>query len=161
MKKKEFRFSYEAYDSIAELPEEDAALLIVARKSTLNAYAPYSHFHVGAAARLVNGQIVSGSNEENASFPAGLCAERVVLASLSSRYPGLALKAMAVSYQNINGDSDRPIFPCGICRQSFQEYEHRYKQPIRLILSGMEGMVFVIPHAGSLLPLAFTAEELG
>jgi cytidine deaminase len=108
----------------------------------------------------MNGQIVSGSNEENASFPAGLCAERVVLASVSSRYPGLALKAMAVSYQNINGDSSRPIFPCGICRQSFQEYEHRYKQPIRLVLSGLEGMVFVIPHAGSLLPLAFTAEEL-
>ena len=161
MIKKEFKFFYEAYDSIEELAKEDAGLLIEARKSTQNAYAPYSHFQVGAAARLMNGLIVSGSNEENASFPAGLCAERVVLASVSSRYPGLALKAMAVSYQNINGDSDRPIFPCGICRQSFQEYEHRYKQPIRLVLSGLEGMVFVIPHAGSLLPLAFTAEELG
>jgi cytidine deaminase len=160
MKNKEFGFFYEAYDSIEELAEQDASLLTEARKFTRLAYAPYSHFRVGAAARLVNGEIVCGSNEENASFPAGLCAERVVLASLSSSHPGLAPMAMAISYKNDKGESNRPIFPCGICRQSFQEYEHRYKQPIRLVLSGMEGIVFVIPQAGYLLPLAFTSEEL-
>jgi cytidine deaminase len=160
MKKDEFKFSFDVYDSIEELTEEDAWLLNEAREVTEHAYAPYSHFQVGAVAKLTNGEIVAGSNQENASFPVGLCAERVLLASASSLYPGMAIESMAISYQTANGDSDHPISPCGICRQSLQEFESRVNHPIRLILGGMEGKVYVIPKASILLPLAFTSEQL-
>lgn len=160
MKKDEYKFSFDVYDSIGELSEEDAWLLNEARGVTEHAYAPYSNFLVGAVAKLVNGEIVAGSNQENASFPVGLCAERVLLASASSLYPQVAIEAMAISYQSANGESDRPISPCGICRQSLQEFESRVKHPIRLILGGMEGKVFVIPNASILLPLAFTSDQL-
>ncbi|WP_205511187.1 cytidine deaminase [Longitalea arenae] len=160
MKKDEYRFSFEIYDSVDELPEEDAWLLNEAREVTEHAYAPYSHFHVGAVAKLANGEIVAGSNQENASFPVGLCAERVLLASASSLYPKVPIESLAISYRAGNGDSDHPISPCGICRQSLQEFESRVKHPIRLILGGMEGKIYVIPRASSLLPLAFTSDEL-
>jgi cytidine deaminase len=160
MKKDEFKFSFDVYDSIEELSEEDAWLLNEAREVTEHAYAPYSHFQVGAVAKLANGEIVAGSNQENASFPVGLCAERVLLASASSLYPKVAIESMAISYQTGNGDSDHPISPCGICRQSLQEFESRVNHPIRLILGGMEGKVYVIANASILLPLAFTSEQL-
>jgi cytidine deaminase len=158
--RKEIHFFYEEYASDRELPPEDAALLVTARTATGNAYAPYSHFHVGAAACLVNGEIITGVNQENASFPAGICAERTLLSVAASQFPGIPIEALAISYHNENGVSDRPIAPCGICRQSLQEFEQRTGQPIRLILGGETGKVFVLPRAGSLLPLAFTSEEL-
>ena len=160
MKKNEYTFSFEVYDSIDELSEEDAWLLHEAREMTQHAYAPYSHFQVGAVAKLANGEIVAGSNQENASFPVGLCAERVLLASASSLFPKMPIDSIAVSYKSNNGDSDHPITPCGICRQSLQEFEMRVGHPIRLILGGMEGKVFVIAQASLLLPLAFSSEEL-
>jgi cytidine deaminase len=160
MNKQEYQFKYEVYDSINDLTEEDAWLLSEARKVTEHAYAPYSHFQVGAIARLDNGQIVAGSNQENASFPVGLCAERVLLASAASLFPKVPIKTIAISYHNDNGQSNHPISPCGICRQSLLEYESRVKNPIRLILSGMEGEVYIIERAGMLLPLSFTAEDL-
>ncbi len=160
MKKNEYTFAYEVYDSIDELKEEDAWLLNEAREVTEHAYAPYSHFQVGAVGKMTNGEIVAGSNQENASFPAGLCAERVLLGSASSLYPGVPIETIAISYQSSNSESNQPISPCGICRQSLQEFETRVNHPIRLILGGMEGKVFVIPDAGMLLPLAFTSKEL-
>src|SRR5580658_10187713 len=116
MQKKEYHFSYEVYESAAELPAEDALLLDKAREATAHAYAPYSHFRVGAAARLNNSQIVTGANQENASFPVGICAERVLLSSAASLYPGMPIQAIAISYFNEKGPSDKPISPCGICR---------------------------------------------
>jgi cytidine deaminase len=160
MKNDEYKFTYEVYDSIEELKEEDAWLLNEAREVTQHAYAPYSNFHVGAVAKLANGEIVAGSNQENASFPVGLCAERVLLASASSLYPKVPIESLAISYQSGMGGSDHPISPCGICRQSLQEFEMRVAHPIRLILGGMEGKIYVISRASALLPLAFTSEEL-
>ncbi len=160
MKKQEFEFSFEVYDSIEELGKEDQQLLKEARAITNKAYAPYSNFYVGAAAKLANGKIVSGSNQENASFPVGICAERVVLSSVSSFYPDTPIETMAISYQSKIVKSDHPISPCGMCRQSLQEFEGRMKKPIRLILAGMEGKVYIIASASLLLPLAFTSEEL-
>jgi cytidine deaminase len=160
MKNSEYKFSFEVYDTIEELIEEDAWLLQEAREVTQHAYAPYSHFQVGAVAKMANGEIVAGSNQENASFPVGLCAERVVLASASSLFPKIPIQSLAISYNSNNGNSDHPITPCGICRQSLQEYEMRVGHPIRLILGGMEGKVFVIASASSLLPLGFTSDEL-
>jgi cytidine deaminase len=159
--KETYQFSYEVYDSADELSQEDAWLLNKAREATANAYAPYSHFHVGAVAKMSNGELVYGSNQENASFPAGLCAERVLLSSASSIYPQVPISTIAISYNSALAKSDHPVAPCGICRQSLQELEERLKTPIRLILGGMEGKVFVIPKASSLLPLAFSSGELG
>lgn len=160
MHENKFEFSYEVYNSIDELQKEDSWLLNEARDVTQQAYAPYSKFHVGAVAKLANGEIVAGSNQENASSPAGLCAERVLLASVSSIYPKTAIDTIAISYQGNGAISDHPISPCGVCRQSLQEFEQRTHHPIRLILGGMEGKVYIISKSSMLLPLAFTSDEL-
>lgn len=159
MKKAQQDFTYDVYDDINELDEGDRQLLTLARQATGDAYVPYSHFNVGAAALLENEAIVKGSNQENASYPVGLCAERVLLSGVSSLHPGVPVKTIAISYNNQNGSSDKPVSPCGICRQTLVEYEQRFKEPIRLILAGMEGKIFVIERAGSLLPLGFTASD--
>ena len=160
MIKEDFAFSYEVYDSLEELTDADASLLSEARKVTKNAYAPYSHFRVGVIALLENGEIVKGSNQENASFPIGLCAERVMLAAAASMFPDVPIITIAISYNNENGESAHPISPCGICRQSLLEYETKLKHAIRIILGGMQGKVYIIERAGMLLPLSFTADEL-
>src|SRR3954453_8229334 len=114
MKREEYSFSFEVYDTIDELEEHDAWLLNEAREVTQHAYAPYSHFQVGAIARLSNGEVVAGSNQENASFPVGLCAERVLLSSASSLFPKVPIETSAISYHNEKGESNHPISPCGI-----------------------------------------------
>ena len=160
MKKEAYQFNFEVYDSANDLNEQDAQLLNEARKATQLAYAPYSNFQVGAVARLGNGEFIKGTNQENASFPVGICAERVLLSTASSIHPTVPIETIAISYHNINGESNRPISPCGICRQSLLEYESRLNHPIRLILGGMEGKVYVIDKASMLLPLSFTSEDL-
>lgn len=160
MDKKEYSFAFEIYNSADELNQEDLFLLSEARTATGLAYAPYSNFQVGAAARLINGETVTGSNQENASFPVGICAERTLLSTASSIHPNIPIDTIAISYNNQKGKSDNPISPCGICRQSLAEYETRLHHPIRLILSGMEGQIFVIKKATDLLPLSFSAEDM-
>lgn len=159
MNDKKVEITYEVYDDISELPVADAELLTAARKITAQAYAPYSHFRVGAAARTEKG-IVTGTNQENASYPVGICAERTLLSTASVIFPGLAIEAMAVSYDNENGGSDRPISPCGMCRQALLEYEGRGGKPIRLILGGQHGEVIVLKSVSDLLPFAFSEKEL-
>ncbi|KAA2243742.1 cytidine deaminase [Chitinophaga agrisoli] len=153
-------FEYLCYDDISELEGQDAALLEAARKITAQAYAPYSNFRVGAVIRLTNGETVSGTNQENASFPAGICAERTALSVATSLFPNMAIETIAVSYHNPEGNSDQPISPCGICRQSLSEYEQRQQHPIRVILGGQNGKIYVIPAAGQLLPLSFTSRDM-
>ncbi|MBS1621234.1 MAG: cytidine deaminase [Bacteroidetes bacterium] len=161
MKENKYEFRYEVFDDISGLNEKDSRLLTKARDITINAYAPYSHFHVGAVAILENGEIMAGTNQENASYPVGICAERVLLGSVATLHPDIPIETIAVSYSAENISSDHPISPCGMCRQALLEYETRFHKPIRLILSGQTGKVFVIKSAGLLLPLAFTSEELG
>ena len=160
MKEKKFEFDYQVYDSIAELNEQDAWLLNEARLVTEQAYAPYSNFHVGAVAMMANGEVVAGTNQENASYPVGICAERVLLSTIASQHPGVAIDTIAISYENKNGKSNKPVSPCGICRQSLVEFEMRTGQPIRLILAGMEGKILIISSASLLLPLSFNADDL-
>lgn len=155
-----FKFEFKIYNSIDELDEQYSFLLREARKVTETAYAPYSNFKVGAFAKLVNGQTVSGTNQENASYPAGICAERTMMSAASSLYPSVGIETMAISYNNIKGESNRPVSPCGICRQSLVEFQQRTKNPIRVILSGMEGEVYLIENAENLLPLVFGADDL-
>jgi cytidine deaminase len=129
---------------------------------TQKAYAPYSNFMVGAAALLNNGQKVYGTNQENASYPVGICAERVLLASASMLQTDEPIKTIAISYNNLSGTggSDRPVSPCGMCRQSLAEYEERVKQPMRIILAGMEGKIMVINAAKELLPYSFGSSDM-
>ena len=141
------------------LEADDALLLEAAGKATGDAYAPYSKFRVGAAIRLSNGKIITGSNQENASFPAGICAERVALSAVSAGSPGIAVTALALTYINESGTGDRPVSPCGICRQTLAEYEQRFGQPIRLILGGITGEIFILNQATDLLPFAFSSQE--
>ncbi|MCA6470356.1 MAG: cytidine deaminase [Sediminibacterium sp.] len=154
-------FEYEVYTSSDQLSKEDAFLLQQARSITAQSYAPYSKFHVGAAALLTNGEIITGTNQENASYPVAICAERVLLSALSSRFPGAAVTTMAISFHNHkNNKSRHPISPCGMCRQALVEHQFHFGQTIRLILSGQEGEVYLIKDASSLLPLGFTAEDM-
>ena len=157
----QFQFSYELFDSIEMLEERDAALLRAAIDTTSLAYAPYSGFHVGAVAVLENGSLVSGTNQENASYPVGICAERVLLGNVAMQYPGQKIKSMAISYQTKKRPSDQPISPCGMCRQALVEFEFRTAAPIRLILGGETGQVMIIDSAKLLLPFAFSPHELG
>jgi cytidine deaminase len=155
-----YKFDYKIYDSIEELNADDAQLLREARKVTKYAYVPYSNFRVGAFAKLENGKTVSGTNQENASYPTGICAERTLMSTASSLFPGVAIETMAISYDNLNGNSNRPISPCGICRQTLTEFQERTNHSIRIILSGMEGKVYVIENAANLLPLSFSADDM-
>ena len=160
MKKSTHVIEYEVFASIEELTEQDRWLLKEARVLTGLAYAPYSHFNVAAVARMSNGEVVNGTNQENASFPVGLCAERVLLATASSVFPGEAIDTLAISYNNNRDQSAHPIAPCGLCRQSLAEFEERMKQPIRLILSGLEGEVLLFNQSKLLLPFNFESSEL-
>jgi cytidine deaminase len=155
-----FSFDFNVYESIDELNNEDAELLREARKVTEFAYVPYSNFRVGAFAKLINGETVSGTNQENASYPAGICAERTLMSVASTLFPNVGIETIAISYNNLNGKSNRPISPCGICRQSFVEFQQRTQTPIRIILSGMEGKVQIIENAASLLPFSFNADDM-
>ncbi len=160
MKQKEILLTIAIYKSIDEINAEEGKLLQEARAITKKAYAPYSSFKVGAAAMLLDGKIVTGTNQENASYPVGICAERVLLSAIASQYDAAPIKIMAISYHNLNGDNKNPISPCGICRQSLAEYEERTRQPIKIILSGLEGDIYIIEKASSLLPLRFSSNDL-
>jgi cytidine deaminase len=153
-----YSFEYEVYNSIDELNNNDKQLLQTARDFTNTAYAPYSNFY--AAAKLANGQVIKGTNQENASYPVGICAERALLGSLGALYPNEAIETMAITYHNVNGKSNTPASPCGMCRQALREYEARTGKPIRLVLSGIAGKVYIIPEANMLLPLGFTGDDL-
>ena len=160
MENRKINFEFEVYDSLSDLSDEDAALFKEAKNISKLAYAPYSQFKVGALARLTNGNVIAGSNQENASYPVGICAERVLLSTASSVYPGIPIDCIAITYRNDLGKSNRPITPCGICRQSLVEYASRMNHPIRLILGGMEGKIFIIPNVEMLLPLGFSGADM-
>jgi cytidine deaminase len=160
MKQSLIQIQVQIFQDFKSLDPADAILLEAAKNATVYAYAPYSNFRVGAAIRLASGNILTGSNQENASFPAGICAERAVLSAASASFPGVEIMGLALTYINESGGGSRPISPCGICRQTLAEYEQRFGNPIRLILGGNSGEVFIIERATDLLPLAFSSQEL-
>ena len=151
---------YESHPDERTLLPDDRLLLDAAREATSLAYAPYSRFRVGAAARLTDQRIVRGSNQENASFPAGICAERVLLAALSSRGTDARITVMAISYVGEGIANDRPLAPCGVCRQVMSEYEERTGESFRLILCGASGEVQIFQSASALLPFRFSGSAL-
>ena len=142
-----------------ELSEEYKRLVDEAKNATQNAYAPYSEFNVGAAVLLENGEIVSGTNQENAAYPSGLCAERVTMFYANSKYPNVAPKALAIATFAGGDFLDEPITPCGACRQVLLESEMRYGVDIDVLLFGRKG-VYVVKSVKALLPLAFDKSAL-
>ena len=142
-----------------ELNDTDRALLDDAIEATRRSYAPYSHFSVGAAALLVNGVVVTGTNQENAAYPSGLCAERTTLFYANSQYPDQAVVTLAIAARTEKDFIDTPIPPCGACRQVILETEKRYKQPIRILLYGKK-CIYEVQSFGHLLPLSFDASAM-
>lgn len=142
-----------------ELSDEDRALLEAARKATESSYAPYSKFYVGAAVRLANKQIICGSNQENAAYPSGTCAERTAIFYANAQYPDQAVETLAIAAQTQGSFLTKPISPCGACRQVILETEHRYGKPVRILLYGTEG-VYVLEGIRSILPLQFDQDCL-
>ncbi len=151
---------YQAFTNATELAPADRELLDRARKAVSTSHAPYSRYHVGAAVRLANGNIVTGSNQENMSFPAGLCAERVAVFAAVSNYPGVPVASIAITATADAFEVNRPVPPCGMCRQAIVEFEMKYGNKIRLILGGQTGEVFVVHGMETLLPLTFHEDGL-
>ena len=160
MRKELHQFEYLVFENSDELSEADAVLLEAARDVTTKAYAPYSNFFVGAVARLQNGETISGTNQENASYPVSICAERVLLSAASVLHNNVPIETMAISYRSERNESNKPVSPCGMCRQALREYEDRTHHPIRLILSGITGKVFIIDNVSDILPFSFGGEDL-
>ena len=160
MKPIKIETTLEVYDSLSELPEPIQKLMYKAQEARNKAYAPYSHFKVGAAILLENGAIITGNNQENAAFPSGLCAERVAAFYSGSQYPKIAFKALAISAGSIKSINSNPIPPCGACRQSLAEYEVNQSLPITLYFMGEQGKVVKAPSVKSLLPLVFDSSYL-
>ncbi len=143
---------------VEELSPADRELVQQAAEAATRAYAPYSNFLVGAALRLKDASVVTGNNQENASFPAGICAERTALHAAMSASPSAVVESLAVVVPQVKGDM--PISPCGICRQALLEQESRQGSPMRVLLGTSEGTVIELPSAADLLPLHFDRSQL-
>lgn len=145
--------------NLEELSDGQRELVSKAMDATDNSYSPYSKFRVGAALRLADGHVVTGANQENASYPVGLCAERVALFAAQAQRPDQPVVAIAIAARNERGFVQEPVSPCGMCRQAIMEVEDRYKQSIEILLCGAEG-VLVIQSIRDLLPLYFVGDAM-
>lgn len=145
---------------LEEFADDDRRLIDEAREAATRCYAPYSHFAVGAAVRLVDGTVVTGNNQENAAYPSGICAERTTLFWTNAQYPDVAVETLVIAARSESGELARPISPCGACRQVILEVEKRFKRPIRIILFGTNESYVVDDGVKALLPLCFDADFL-
>lgn len=144
----------------SELTPQEQELLNAAKLATTRSYSPYSHFCVGAALRLDDGRIITGSNQENCAYPSGLCAERTALFHANSCYPEHAVTDLCIAARDIRGHfTEIPVSPCGACRQVMVETEKRFNNKIRIMLYGVKGSYF-INSATDLLPVSFDASFL-
>ena len=154
------QFEYKIYESIEELSVPDRELMLMAVEELKNAYAPYSNFHVGAAVRLNDQSVYIGSNQENASYPLCMCGERVALYNAAANKPFVPIESLAITIKNLSMIIDKPVSPCGACRQVISEYEFRHRQAIRIFLKSDNDEVYVISSVNDLLPLGFNASFL-
>ena len=139
-----------------ELSDIDRAMVSMAIEATASSYAPYSHFNVGAAILLADDSIIKGCNQENAAFPAGICAERSAIFAAGVQHPDQAVRVLAIAARNHDGElTEEPVSPCGTCRQVMIETEKRFGQPIHILLYG-ERCVYVMDGIRNLMPLSFT-----
>ena len=138
-----------------ELSKEDRELIDAAKRATKGSYAPFSRFCVGAAVRLLDGNIVTGANQENAAYPSGLCAERTALFAAGAQYPKIPVVALAIAARKGRGFTKKPVPPCGACRQVISGTEDRHGRAIRILLFGSDGVI-ACNGIAPLLPLRFT-----
>jgi len=160
MKQIKITSSATVYSNLGELSTEDQMLMNKAVEARGNAYAPYSKFYVGAALLLDNGEIVLGNNQENAAYPSGMCAERVAIWQAGALFPGVKIKKLAISASSTITKVDKPIGPCGACRQTLSEYEINQKEPFPVIFAGEVGEIVKTPSLLSLLPFSFDSSYL-
>ncbi|MBK9257400.1 MAG: cytidine deaminase [Saprospiraceae bacterium] len=146
--------------SVDELTEQDKELISTAESMLKRAYAPYSHFHVGAAVRLTNGEIYVGCNQENASYPLCMCGERVALYNAGANRPDVPVETLAILVQNQKQPVPEPASPCGACRQVIYEFEMRHNHPIRILLKADGKEIYEIPSGKHLLPMGFDSSFL-
>ncbi|UMY67051.1 MULTISPECIES: cytidine deaminase [unclassified Flavobacterium] len=146
---------FDVYDSIGETPVDIQNLMARAVEARRGAYAPYSNFRVGVALLLDNGQVLIGSNQENAAYPSGLCAERVAVFQSGAVYPDARILKMAITAASDHNPTTEPIPPCGACRQSIAEYELRHGQDIEIWFMGETGVVCKSASLKNLLPFTF------
>ena len=159
MKEQTLTLHYKTYD-YDELPALDRQLIDSAKAACTTSYAPYSKFNVGAAAWLDNGEIICGSNQENAAYPSGTCAERCTIFYANARFPKSAVLALAIAASNTPGEFlASPITPCGACRQVLLETQRRFNTPMRILLYGTS-QVLVFDSIDALLPFQFTGEDI-
>lgn len=148
---------FESFDELSQSEKEYMNQAIEIRK---NAYAPYSKFLVGAAILLDNGVVLQGSNQENAAYPSGLCAERVVIFYAGANYPNNKIVKLFISATPSDRDSENPIPPCGSCRQSIAEYEIKQDLPIEIYFMGAKGAIYKSDSLKNLLPFMFDKSNL-
>ncbi len=160
MEEKKITISYNQYSDSGELPIEESELLSAASEALKSSYAPYSQFRVGAAVLLDSGKVVLGSNQENTAYPSGLCAERVAIFAAKAKYPDDKILAVAVTAQTDNFEVDKPITPCGACRQVIAETEKRQKSKLKILMRGHTGPIISVDGVEALLPLMFHEEKL-
>ncbi len=158
MKNQKFIFDYEEHDSIKSLNLEDQNLINEAVKTRDKAYAPYSKFNVGAAILLDDNTIITGNNQENAAYPSGLCAERVAIFYASSQHPNKKIKKIAITAYSKESKLLSAIPPCGACRQSIYEYEHKQNQNIEIIFGTDYSKIYKIKNIQDLLPFSFDSD---
>lgn len=152
--------NFDVFETIQELPTDIQNLMHEAVAIRKIAYAPYSHFKVGTAILLDNGEIILGSNQENAAYPSGLCAERVAVFYAGAKYPEAKILKMAISAASDNTTTSAPIPPCGACRQSLAEYEIKQNTPIEIYFMGEIGSIYKSDSLKNLLPLLFDKKFL-
>lgn len=156
MIQKHIDITYSEFRSADEMIPEDRELVGAAIEAMSGAYAPYSHFHVGAAVRLSNGQIVKGSNQENAAFPSGLCAERTAMFAASSRYPDKDMLSIAIAGGVLGMLGTSPATPCGACRQVMAQYQTKSGKPMSVIMVA-DGLIWKFDRVDDILPLIFNS----
>ncbi|MFY0484015.1 cytidine deaminase [Flavobacterium sp. PLA-1-15] len=155
MKEINITTKFSVFDELNELPENVKVLMEQAVEIRQKAYAPYSKFRVGAALLLDNGKVVLGSNQENAAYPSGLCAERVAIFQAGAIYPDVKILQMAISATADEKPVTSPIPPCGACRQSIAEYEFKQEYPIEIYFMGETGVIYKSDSLKNLLPFMF------
>ena len=160
MSEKHITLTIQVYDSADQMQPDDRELIQEARQAIGKAYAPYSNFKVGSAALLANGQTLSATNQENASYPVCICSEVALLSACSSIYPGVSIRKIAVTTHSNQQTSDSPKAPCGQCRQALLEFENRSGNNIEIIMTGQSGQVYTVASVKDLLPLSFSAMDL-
>lgn len=154
MTNKEIKIAYQEFDSLSELSQNDRLLAEAAIDATSRSYAPYSNFNVGAAVMYEDGEIIQGSNQENAAYPSGLCAERTALFYASSRRPDAAIVSLAIAAAQNGALCKIPATPCGACRQVMAQYQTKGGKPMMVLLVGAE-KIWKFEKVDDLLPLIF------